>query len=316
MLNIQKDIVLAPYTTFKIGGPAKYFSEAESVDEVQELLNWANEQKVPVFVLGGGSNVLIADKGFDGLVIKIKNSNLEIQDSIIECDAGVPLAKLVLESTKAGLSGLEWAIGIPGTVGGAINGNAGAYGKSMFETIKTVKVIETDKPPFQIIELTKDECGFKYRNSIFKNNKNFIIISAELHLKKGNGIEIQKMIKDYASQRAGSNPFGPPAGGSAGCFFVNPGWEGLRNKEELIREFPELAQFADKPKISAGFLIEQCSLKGKKIGSAAVSDKHANFIMNNGNATAQDILNLTNLIKEKIRKNYGIDLKSEVVVVE
>jgi len=319
-LNIQKNILLAPYTTFKIGGPAKYFSEAKSIDELRELCNWARlrgqaqGEGVQVLILGGGSNVLISDKGFDGLVIKVKFEDWRIENAEIFSEAGLPLAKLVLESAKKELSGLEWAMGIPGTVGGAINGNAGAFGKSMSETIKSVNVFDIVKS--ETLVFNKEECGFGYRTSIFKGNKNFVILSAVLILKKGNKEEIQAMIKDFTLQRVASNPVGLPGGGSAGCFFINLGWEEAGDKEKIIAQFPELEQFSEKPKISAGFLIESVGLKEKKIGGAIVSEKHANFIINEGGkASAEEILILANLIKEKIRGRYGFDLKEEVVII-
>ncbi len=309
-LNIQKNILLASYTTFKIGGPAKYFSEAKSVDELRELCKWAKEEGVPIFVLGGGSNVLISDKGFDGLVIKIKFADWRIEDAEIFSETGLPLAKLVLESAKKELTGLEWAMGIPGTVGGAINGNAGAFGKSMSETVERVNVFDISK--FESRMFNKEECGFGYRNSIFKGNNNFVILSVVLLLNKGNREEIRTAIKDFTIQRVASNP----SGFSAGCFFRNPGWEEVGNKNEIIAKFPELEQFSEKPKISAGFLIENVGMKGKKIGGAMVSEKHANFIINDGGkASAEEIVSLTNLIKEKIRERYGFDLEDEVVII-
>jgi UDP-N-acetylmuramate dehydrogenase len=317
MMNIKKNVSLAPYTTFKIGGPAKYFSEANSTKEIAEVCDWAEKRKVPVLALGGGSNVLISDKGFDGLVIKIKNSKLKIsakggfasgeKNSTIECEAGVPLAKLVSEAAKVGLSGLEWAVGIPGTVGGAINGNSGAFGKSIGEAVETVKAMEKLK----IINFGEDDCRFGYRQSIFKRNPSLIIFSAVLRLKKEKPKKIQENIKNFLKERAESNPFGH----SAGCFFVNPAWDEAGDKQTLIAKFPELKQFEDKPKISAGFLIENVGLKGKKINGAMVSEKHANFILNTGRAKAKDVLDLADLIKKKIFERYGFNLVEEVVIV-
>ena len=142
MMKIQENISLAQYTTFKIGGPARFFCEAESEKEILEALKFAQGKSLPVFVLGGGSNVLVSDKGFDGLVIKIKNSKLKIKNFTMECGAGCQLSKIVSESVKADLTGLEWAAGIPGTIGGAVRGNAGAFGSSMGEIIESVKVMD------------------------------------------------------------------------------------------------------------------------------------------------------------------------------
>ena len=325
MFKIQKNILLAPYTTFKIGGPAKYFSEANSTEEIKELCKWAKKEGVPVLALGGGSNVLISDKGFNGLVIKIQNSKFKIQKSKIIADAGVPLAKIVAEAADAGLSGLEWAIGIPGTIGGAINGNAGAFGKSIGELVEIVEALEINghqiqnsefkiqnyKSKLKIKRLMNKDCGFGYRKSIFKRNPDLIILSAIIRLKNGSKEEMRKAIQKNARQKKESNP----VGFSAGCYFKNIGWEEIGIKKDLIAKFPELKKFADKPKISAGSLIENVGLKGKKIGGAVISEKHANFIINVGNAKAKDVINLANLVKEKVRKRYGFDLEDEVVAV-
>ena len=320
MLNIKKNIPLAPYTTFKIGGPAKFFAEAGGADEIKKLCEWAKENlfRLPagrqILILGGGSNILISDKGFGGLVIKVQNSKFKIQSSRIYAEAGVPLAKLVLESAKNNLTGLEWAIGIPGTVGGAINGNTGAFGKSIAGAVKYVDVLEIqdgkNKDP-KIKKLNNEKCGFGYRKSIFKRNPNLIILSAVFSLEKKEKEKVQAAIKDFSRQRAQSNT----AGCSAGCFFKNPDWEEIGDKEAILSKFPELKQFSERPKISSGFLIEQVGLKGKKIGGAAVALKHANFILNNGFAKAKDVVALADLIKKKIRERYGIALEEEVAVI-
>ncbi len=308
MLDIKKDVLLAPYTTFKIGGPAKYFAEACDAEEILELCNWAKKKSLLVFVLGGGSNVLISDKGFDGLVIKIENCKLKIENSSAKAEAGVPLAKLVMEAANAGLTGLEWAIGIPGTVGGAINGNAGAFGRATSEAAEEVEVF--DILEHSVKTFKKEDCKFSYRNSFFKRNSDLIILSATFHLKKGDKEHIQKAIKDFTRQRIESNP----VGFSAGCFFRNPDRKEIASKFEAGK-FPELEQFQTKPKISAGFLVEQVGLKGQGIGGAVSSEKHANFILNKGGATAQDVISFTNLIKEKIRERYGFELEDEVVII-
>ena len=336
MLKIQKDIFLAPYTTFRIGGLANYFAEASNTEEIRELCNWAKEKGIPILILGGGSNVLVSDKGFEGLVIKIrnskfeisarggsqpkadgprvhasggKNSGLRIKNSRIFSEAWVPLAKIVAEAVGAGLSGLEWAMGIPGTVGGAINGNAGAFGKSTSGSVEKVEVFDIAES--KVRTLKNEECRFGYRNSLFKRNPNLIILSATFNFKKGNPDEMQKTIKDFVRQRLESIP----SGYSAGSFFKNVGWEEVGDKEEIISKFPELKQFSEKPKISAGFLIDYLGLKGKKIGDAAVSEKHANFILNLGNASAEQVVMLRNLIKERVHSHYGFNLEDEVVSV-
>ncbi len=305
MLKIQKDVLLGPYTTFKIGGPAKYFAEAENVEEIQECCNWANKQKIPVLALGGGSNVLISDKGFGGLVIKIKNSKFKIKNSVIECDAGVPLAKLVTESVNAGLSGLEWAMGIPGTIGGAVFGNTGAYGHSISESVHKVRTILIDNCSV-LKEYTRKDCIFAYRSSNFRNLKE-IIVSVELELFVGKKEESLKTIKDIISQRKIKIPPFP----SAGSFFRNYKLTKNAQEDPLIKRHPELLQKMRGGKVPTGYLLEQCDLKGVQIGGAMIANEHTNFIVNLGGATAENVLALIGLCKEKVKEKYGFELEIE-----
>jgi UDP-N-acetylmuramate dehydrogenase len=204
-VKIQKNIPLAKYTTFKIGGPAKYFCVAEDSDEIREALEFACKNSLEIFILGGGSNLLISDEGFNGLAIRITNYELRIMNNEIFVGSGLSLVKLVNESVKNNLTGLEWAAGIPGTVGGAIVNNAGANGKSMSDVVERIEILDIpstrdwieDKKienwklvldsdrGLEIRELNNKECGFSYRDSIFKKKKRYIIINAVLKLNKG-----------------------------------------------------------------------------------------------------------------------------------
>jgi UDP-N-acetylmuramate dehydrogenase len=312
MIEIKKNIPLAPYTTFKIGGPAKYFAEAKSVEEIEELCRWAKKEKVPIFALGGGSHVLISDKGFGGLVIKIKNSNFKFRNSELYADAGVSLAKIVAETAGKGLSGLEWAIGIPGTVGGAVCDNSGAYGKEIADIFESAEVFDLKK--MSVCEFKREDCSFRYRESIFKNNSDLIIVSAIIKLEKGGDPpKIKETMKNYAKDRMKS---GRSTDKSAGCYFKNIEWsrEDI-DKNGLLKKFPELKQFKDKPKIAVGFLIDSLGFKGKRIGDAVVSEQHAGFLVNCGGATADDVLALASLIKKKICEYYGFNLEEEVVII-
>lgn len=281
--GVQKNVSLAAHTTFKIGGKAKYFFIAKSNEDLIKAIEAAKKVELPVFILGRGSNILINDKGFDGLVIKIQNTKHKIQTTKIVAEAGTNLGKLVGESVKAGLSGLEWAVGIPGTVSGAVRGNAGAFGSSMADLIKTIEIF--DIADFKIKTLENKNCKFGYRDSIFKHNKNLIILSTELELKRGNREKSKNLIKGYLKQRKEKQVIEYP---SAGCVFKNP------------KDF------------SAGYLIEQCGLKGRKIGKAMISKKHANFIVNLGGAKAEDVKKLINLCKGEVKKKFGIELKEEI----
>ena len=323
MMKIQKNILLASYTTFKIGGPAKFFCEAKDEDEIVEALKFAREKNLPVFVLGGGSNVLVSDKGFDGLVIKISNSAWKFDflngssTSLIKCGAGCPLGKIVSESVKAGFAGLEWAAGIPGTVGGAVRGNAGAFNSSMSEIIESVRALEIlnsksealNNFKFQISNFKTKDCEFDYRNSIFKKKPSLIILSATLKLKKGDRAESEKKVKEILAKRKEMQPTDFP---SPGSYFKNP----VAKDKKLIRQFEtDTGNKVKDNKIPAPYLIEECGLKGKKIGGAMVSEKHANFIVNTGNATAEDVVMLAAVIKTKVRDKFGIQLQEEAQMV-
>ncbi|PIP28092.1 MAG: UDP-N-acetylenolpyruvoylglucosamine reductase [Candidatus Moranbacteria bacterium CG23_combo_of_CG06-09_8_20_14_all_35_22] len=318
MLKIQKNISLAPLTTFKIGGLAKHFVEVSSENEILEALDFAKENNLEIFVLGGGSNILVSDDGFNGLVIRMLNTSCIIHNTSIECGSGVLLSQIVKESAKNGLSGLEWASGIPGTVGGAIRGNAGIPLGCMADNIECVKILESQKSKvksqnynLKIKTLKKEECKFGYRSSIFKENKDFIIISAVLKLEKGDQEEISKKIKELIENRlkvVHPNPKEP----SSGSFFKNPKVDNL----ELIANFEkDTGQKAIDGKIPAGWLIDEVGLRGKKIGGAQVSEKHANFVVNIGNAKAQDIVMLSSLIKMKVRDELGVQLSEEIKYV-
>jgi len=254
-IKIKENISLAQYTTFKIGGPARYFFVAKTTDDLVKAVKFAESKNLPFFILGGGSNLLVSDKGFAGLVIAAENKQLTINNNKIIAEAGVNLSHLVRESSQAGLTGLEWAINIPGTIGGAVKCQASAFGQSISKIVKEIKKLDK------------------------------IILSVELVLKKGDKKKSQQLIKEYFKKRKDSQPLDYP---SAGCIFKNPA-----------------GQFA-------GQLIEECGLKGKQVGQAMVSQKHANFIINLGNAQARDVRKLIQLIKKSVNKDFKINLEEEI----
>ena len=279
----QKNVLLKNYTTYKIGGPAKYFLIVKNKEDLIEATKLAKELKLPVFILGGGSNVLVLDKGFNGLVIKMENSKIDFSgQNSVYVEAGVNSAKLVKFTIDNSLSGVEWFAGIPGTVGGAIYGNAQAFGVKISDSVKTVEALDLKKG--KIVNLSNKQCKFSLKNSIFKRNKNLIIISAVLKLKKTKKEDIEAKVKEHISYRKKWHPIKFP---SAGSVFVNP-------------------------KITASSLIENCGLKGKKIGKAQISLQHANFIVNLGGAKAKDVLALIKLAKQKVKKTFNINLEQEV----
>lgn len=314
-IEIQKNIPLSKHTTFKIGGQAKFFCVIGNINEIQGALEYAKENKLAVFVLGGGSNILVLDKGFDGLVIKIQDTRCEIQTSDkIFVGTGLSLAKVVSESVKNNLTGLEWVAGIPGTVGGAICNNTGAHGKSMEDIVEEMEVIELfnyDKGIWVVKKLINQECNFSYRSSVFKKEKKYIVLSAILKLKKGDEVESRKIVAEYLKVRREKQPLEYP---SAGSVFKNPKIEDLVLKKIFI-EYPELEKIVKDNIVPVGWFIEMLGLKGKKIGGAMISEKHGNFIVNTGDAKAEDVIILISLIKQKVRDRFGVQLHEEIEYV-
>jgi len=335
--RVKTNVALKNHTTFKIGGKAKYFFEAQTKQDIIKALKVAKELNLPFFILGGGSNVLISDKGFNGLVIKIQKSKFKIQNcneklrgnlvalrneklrgnlvalrsskfKIIDVEAGIPLALLVSKAVENRLTGLEWAIGIPGTIGGALYGNASAFSKSIGDFVRWVEVLDIKN--LKIKKLSKRECKFGYKNSIFKKKKNYIILEAEFLLKEDKKEKIQKKIKDYLRKRKATQPLKFP---SAGCIFQNP--KSKIQNPKLLKEFPELKAFNKKGLIPAGYLIDKCGLKGETIGGAKISEIHANFIINFKNAKAKDVLELIKLVKKTVKNKFKITLEEEIQIL-
>ena len=268
---MEQNISLKDKNSFHIGGIAKYYALVSSKEELLETINFAKESKLPIFIIGEGSNVLVSDNGFKGVVIKLDLN--QINDSSV--GAGVPLRNLVLEAKTLNLGGLEWAVGIPGTVGGAVFGNAGAFKHSISEVIEEVEFFNGE----EIKILKNNECGFGYRESIFKNNPNYIILGIKIRLNGGFDLEL---MQDCFNKRNN------PKGYSIGSIFKNP--EGY----------------------SAGKLIESCGLKGKQIGGAIISREHANWIINLGKASSDDVEKLISLMKTEVKKKFNIDLIEEI----
>ena len=318
--NIQENVILANHTTFRIGGPAKYFFEAKTKEDLIKAMGWARENNISYFILGGGSNLLASDKGYEGLVIKVKSSKFAIEDNKITAEAGAPLFKLVIESANSNLTGLEWAAGIPGTIGGAVCGNAGAYGHSISESVVGCHTINSKG---EFVNFNKDDCGFYYRGSAFKDasQRTFVLFNPSLH--SGNGLVIveielklendkngqaQETIKKNLADRRNKIPAFP----SAGSFFKNYVLERENpEKDPLIERFPELKTQIKGGKLAARFLIGQCGLKGKTVGGAQISEQHGNFIVNIGGAKSSDVLELAQICKERVKEKFGVELEEE-----
>ena len=284
--KIEKDISLSTLTTYKTGGIAKLVVYPNNINNLKQMLKLIHKYNIKYFILGKGSNTLFSDKEFNGVIIKLdKLNNFKIKQTEIYVESGMILSKLVQASVKNELTGLEFAIGIPGTSGGAIYMNAGAYGKNMNNIVKSVIVLNEK---FQIKEIPLEKLKFDYRYSIFQDNKNLICVAANIKLEHGNHDEIASKIKENLLKRKNSQPLEYP---SAGSVFRNPKGN------------------------YAGKIIEELGLKGKNIGGAEISTKHANFIINKNNASSSDILKLIKLVQKEVKDKYKIDLKLEQQLV-
>ncbi len=301
--TIQFNVSLKNHSTFRIGGKAKYFFVAKTKKDLILAVNIAKKLSLPFYLLGGGSKLLISDKGFDGLIIKVKNSKFKLEGNEIFAEAGVSLEKITKLAAENSLSGLEWAAGIPGTVGGAIRGNAGAWGISMKDIVKEVEVFDVKKQ--KIVFFNNKDCKFGYRTSVFKENPNLVVLSCKISLKKGNKEKSKQEMKEYIEYRKKHHPLAFP---SVGSIFENF----TPSSDKIFELYPEFLQFKKNKEIPAGFLIAECGLVGKRIGDVKISEKHSNFIINVGDGKAEDVKKLIKLAKEKVKERFGIELKEEI----
>ena len=274
---------MASHTTFRIGGPADYFVLPETVEELAEILKLCKEGNVPYFILGNGSNLLVGDKGFRGVVVQLyKNfDGMTIEGTTVTAKAGAMLVRVAKESGKAGLTGLEFASGIPGTIGGAMVMNAGAYGGEMKDVVTAVTVLTKDG---EIKKLSGEEMNFRYRGSVVED-EDYIVLEAVMELKEGNLEEIQARMAELTLQRKTKQPIEFP---SAGSTFKRP--EGY----------------------FAGKLIQDAGLRGFQVGGAQVSEKHCGFVINAGGATAADVMQLMQDVSDKVNAQFGVTLEPEV----
>ncbi len=281
--KVEENVSLKKYTTYRAGGTARCIVYPKNVDKLIDLLTILKSNNIKHKILGNGSNLLFSDKPYEGILIKLSEFN-EIKflaKNKIRVGAGYPLVKLSLMAAKKGLTGLEFASGIPGTVGGAVFMNAGAYKSDMGYVVETVKVLT---PDLKVLTLVNKEMNFHYRTSFLQKHPDYICLETTIELKKGKRSAIEEVIKERKQRRLDSQPLEYP---SAGSVFRNPD---------------------DK---AAWQLIDGVGLKGKIHGGAMISDKHANFVINYKNAKSEDIKYLIDLAHEKVLKEYGIDLKIE-----
>ncbi len=312
MISIRENVPLAPYTIYKIGGHARFFVEAATADEAEEALMLAKEKNVPFVILGAGSNVLVSDNGFDGLVIRTTGGTISVDGEYLYADAGVMMARAVTESGKQGLTGFEWGIGVPGTIGGSIRGNAGCFEGEMKDVVERVRVLKFSINS-KIEELTNKECQFGYRDSIFKTHPEWVILSAILKLRQGDREKVQQEIRRITQERIAKQDIGSKC---CGCIFKNVVWPSdPAERHALLMRFPDLAAFANRPTIPSAYLIDHAWLKGMSVGNICISEKHANFFVNNGNGTSTDAMELIAAAKKKVREIYGLELHEEIYLL-
>ena len=280
---VRMDEPMKNHTTFRIGGPARYFVRPSDEKQVEELLHICRRAEIPWFILGNGSNLLVSDRGYDGLIIQIyKNmSRVEVSGDVLEVQAGALLAAVSKKAQQAGLAGMEFASGIPGTLGGAVVMNAGAYGGEMKDILENVTVLTGDG---QIKLLDKSELRMGYRTSVVKE-KGYVVLAARLRLTPGNKEQIAARMDELKEKRVEKQPLEYP---SAGSTFKRP--EGY----------------------FAGKLIMDCGLRGYRVGGAQVSPKHCGFVINAQDATAADVLALIRDVQDKVYEKFQIKLETEI----
>lgn len=284
--RVLKNESMSKHTTFKVGGTADYYIRVYSVEELKYVLNIANQENINVTIVGNGSNILVKDGGIRGFTVQLKLSNIEIEnETIINVESGALLSKIAFVALENSLTGIEFASGIPGTLGGAVRMNAGAYGKEMKNVILETTYLNKN---LQIRTINNEENYFTYRKSRFLDSKDDIILSAKILLDKGKKENIKLKMDEYKALRKEKQPLNFP---NAGSFFK-------RGQDFITAE-----------------LIDKTGLKGLRIGDAEVSTKHAGFIINKGNATAKDILELANIVQKKVYEKFNKKIEFEIEVL-
>ena len=306
--RVKTNEPLAKYSNFRLGGSAQFFLDLKNQAELILAVDLAQKNQIDFFVLGGGSNILISDEGFAGLVLRMVNRQVIVQDNLIIAEAGAMTSGLARTSATAGLAGLTWAIGLPGTIGGAVRGNAGCFGGEMKDVVKKVTILKNK----EIIELTNQELNFAYRSSLIKTNNDLIILKVTLSLKKGNPEKLKAEIQDNLEKRQKNQPQGAS---SAGCIFKNYEIKDDQELQRLQEKFDIPIEMIQSRRLSAGWIIDRAGLKSKTLGQAQISPEHGNFILNLGQATASEIMQLISLIKMTVRDKYGLQLEEEVQLI-
>jgi len=303
-LTVSPCVPLSRYTRFGIGGPADLFAETASPDAFAQALEWAGASAVPVMVIGGGTNLIVSDSGFRGLVLRYNASRLSVDGERVTADAGAVLQDLVDFANGLGLKGLETLAGIPGWVGAAVYGNAGAYGHSLHEFVRAVRFFDGQR----VRVFDNAQCEFRYRESVFKRHKQWTIFSADLQLSRARAEELQETSAGILATR---NAKFPPTMKCAGSIFKN----------FLLADLPEKVRLLLPPaviregKVPSAWFLEQVGAKGAHLGGIRVADYHANLIYNEGGGTARELSILIGDLKQRVRERFGIELEEEVQYV-
>lgn len=305
--RVRENEPMSRHTNFRIGGPARWFVEVKTIEEVQRVFEITKQHALKICALGGGSNMLVSDAGFDGIMLKLAMRNISIDGNRARAEAGVLSAALARATAKAGLAGFTWAISLPGTIGGAVRGNAGCFGGETKDHLVEVEILRDGN----VMTIPKSELAFGYRESAIKHNHD-VVLSATFDFEPGDPAYLQKELEEKLAKRKSSQPLDA---GSAGCLFKN--YE-VKSEEELQRLEQKLdipVEMSQARRLSAGWLIDQLDLKGSQIGAAKISEKHGNFLVNAGSATADEVMQLVALIKTRARNELGIQLEEEVQFV-
>jgi len=310
---LKQSIPLKKHCNYQIGGVADYFYEFKNREELAEAVSEYKEidpELKSIFVLGRGTNVLFNDDGFRGLVLKNSMDSVSREDLIVSVSSGVLMEELVTFATQNNLSGLEWAGGLPGTVGGAIRGNAGAFKGETKDNLFEVSSLEPHS--LELIVRNNKECKFDYRQSIFKSGEkeHEIILSAKFKFKKGDQAKIKADTQEKIDYRIDRHPLNYP---NIGSTFKNVPTENVPS--DVLKKFEANIKQDPFPILPVAKLIVSLDLIGKKIGNAQISTKHPNFIVNLGNAKATDVLGLIDLVKKEVKENYNIELEEEIKIV-
>lgn len=309
-----ENVSLTQYSNYKIGGNARYFFTARTVAEIETALQKAKQEGLSVFVLGGGTNLLLSDAGYDGLVLHIGITGIaEVSPGVVQVGAGVSMKELVQFCIDKELTGMEWAGGLPGTVGGAIWGNAGAFKGEMKDSVSRVESVVFDEKPVLKVRNNK-QCAFGYRTSVFKEQSatvREVITNVTFHFEKGSRDVIRGVAEEHIAYRRARQPLEYP---NIGSMFKNT--DIAKVPAAIVKRFEAKIKTDPFPVLPTAILIDAAGLKGRTLGGAQISEKHPNFIINrSGRATAEEVKGLMEIIKSEVKKQFGVELEQEVIFV-